>query len=200
MKKSLSFFIVMFVLLWGLSLSPAYALRIADLQVLDDSIIIGETFKVAIYADGHENSDQPLDDPIQSFGFEVDPLDSLSVAIWDPLSIVLGTGFFNVSGNQNDVGGLYMPNFAPEETILLATLSFTATALGEDVLNIEGLADSSFQGIRYSIDNGSGGFIRDDLVGSVKLNVSPVPEPSTIMLLCSGIIGLAGLRRNIFKR
>lgn len=75
-------------------------------------------------------------------------------------------------------------------TFTLATLFFISIGEGESLLNI---ADF------YTLGDAAGDPLTLASVNSASINVKPVPEPTTMLLFTTGLIGLAGFRRRLKK-
>jgi len=189
MKKKLFVVLSIAALVVYLGIMPAQATKIADFNVLDSYITVGESFdvEVSVYDDG------ALGD-LTGFGFDVDPAFSLTLFSFD--SYAVGPDFTD-QGMGSYVAGLNWLNFNAGQDVLLATLSFTAGALpGTDTLEIEGIFDGWDHGLYYVFgDEGISGAIDID----INRTGQAVPEPATMFLLGSGLFGLAGFRKKFRK-
>lgn len=181
MKKLFSM-LTMVAMITCFGMMPAQATKIADFTVLDSFIETGESFdvEVSVFDDG------TLGD-LTAFGFDVDPLSSLTLFSFD--SYAVGPDFDDV-GMGSYVAGLNWFDMNEGTDVLLATLTFTAGATaGTDTLSIEGLFDD-FSGLYYEFgDEDIGGDI------SISIAIDPIPEPSTILLMGAGLLGLLGYSR-----
>ena len=191
MKKRLLVIMMAAIFVTCAGVMSAQAIKIADFNVLDADITFGEIFgvEISVYDDG------TLGD-LTAFGFNVDPLSTLSLFTYD--SAVVAPDFGGAGTGSTYVGGLYAGSDNASTDVLLATLSFTAgSTAGTDTLSIEGLFNA-FEGLYYEYGN-------EDITGSIDITVnsggpSPVPEPSTMLLFGIGSIGLVGFRKKLLKK
>ena len=188
-KRFLKIFIVSLILV-GLC-GPAQAIPTVSLNLLDSDIYVGESFDVQVLVDGDNIG---LD--ILSFGFDVNTTGS--VFTYD--SYVIETGFDDDSlWVPPAVAGSAFPGIADDD-VLLATLSFTATGVGTGSLQALGVTDNLFFGLAYEINLITTGWYDIDSSLNIMINsgpVAPVPEPSTMLLVGTGLAGLIGFRRKL---
>ncbi len=176
---------------------PAWAIPVTNLISLDSDITVGESFEVQVWV----NDDIiGVDKVLTSFGFDVDPSDSLSLITYDDYT--MGPQFLDDDILPNDVNGFAFPAVGDDD-ILLATLSFTAGPMaGLETLTVQGLFDGMFEGLYYlglpdltelnfNIDASL-----DLVIGEA---VASVPEPSTVVMMGLGLVGTALIRKKARK-
>lgn len=172
------------------------------------NVIVGDTFEIGVFVDGVVETFElfGIPDEVISFGFDViyDPSFSYNGAtVWpgkplaDPLD-PYDEGFYEDSDDVgDDVAGSYfslMPGPSGHD-ILLASLSFMALEEGNNLsLGIISDVTDPLQGLFTWVHDGFFNSQRD-LTSSIELDVASIPEPATMMLLGSGLIGLAGFKR-----
>lgn len=172
------------------------AIPTTRLELSSAEIFVGESFQVNVFVDGlAELDDFGFQNELVSFGFDVDSGSfEYSGFGFDPAEY----GFEDVAAflPSTGVAGMIFPGVSGEG-VLLATLNFNAVAAGSYSLGI----------VSDLFDPNEGMFTlfypQVDMTTAMSVNVnapvSSVPEPASLFLMGSGIIGLA-VRRAVVKK
>jgi len=162
------------------------------------NVTVGSSFEVDLLAD------IPEDDSISGFGLDL---------IYDDALLSFDDFERNISlFPRNEHGGLdtvpieglvgwgQFPSIASGQDVLLGTIYFTCLGAGVSSL---GLVKNDDPWVEYGFWNITG-FVtpnvgREWTYEAAEIVQAPVPEPATMLLLASGLAGLAAFRRR-FKR
>ncbi len=194
--KKLLFFLIPFELCLLLHISFAHAISLSIIPS-SQNVELGKSFDVAVVISGLGDKTAPS---LGAFDLGVEASDP-NDPFQPPIAIFSGDVVF---GNQLDLFGLgsirsvsgsrisEVSLDSPDDlnnlqagTFTLATLKFNALAVGENQIFVSGPS---------TLADAEGNFLGVDFIdGSV--TVAATPEPSTLLFVGSGLVGLAMMRR-----
>lgn len=171
------------------------AIPVVSLELSTTDVIVGNDFDINVIADGVFFDQVFGDGDLLAFGFDIGFDDSE----FDFNGATVAPPFMDDSAffPDTDVAGSTFPGIGGDD-ILLSTLSFTPLLAGNFSIGIisdlldrnEGLILAGLLGPPFSVD----------ITQSIDVKVSPVPEPATIVLLTTGVLGMGVFGRKKFKK
>ena len=191
MKKK-HFLLISTVLLFLIGANFANALSI-DLNLSQSPITEGDLFSIDVAV--QDAFDGILLDIVVAFGFDVVISDATVVSF---LSANVAAPFTDRSSSIPgvDVAGITFSGITPPQNdFYLATLNFQALSVGDVVLGISSMNMTDLnEGLVYVFSGNA------DITTSVALSSYPVPEPTTFILVSSGIAAFIAFGRQRLKK
>ncbi len=159
----------------------------AELVGPTSDIFVGDMFDVAVVANDVESMNELL-----AFGFDL----NYGMTAFAFNGATMGSLFFDDSFRfpATVVAGSTFPGLSGDN-ILLASLSFTSLTTGIFSLGIT----SSSPDLNEGLTTLYGPKIDMTQYLDIEVSSAPVPEPSTMILMCLGLVGIVGYR-NKFKK
>ena len=143
---------------------------------------VGDILSVELKAD--------IPDPVLGWGLDINFDSSILAQLGPP---VIGPTWFAALAPDGDfLAGSAFPTPVSGDDILLATLSFEVLTLMETSIVASITPGDLTEGFPLAFPAPPGSFAE---VHFEELTVQPVPEPSTMLLVGTGLIGLTGFRR-----
>jgi hypothetical protein len=195
--KKLVFLMILCSIVLAFSTASAVSL---DLLPSSQTVVLGESFSVDLVISGLTAGGSPslsefdidltFGDPTNILTFDSlefglflgDPLDATETST----SVLIVPGSFVGLSEDSLLSAAALDALQPS-SFSLATLTFIGSNVGTMTIggDLFELLDTSGSALIHTFGP----------VGSASITVSPVPEPSTMLLLGSGLIGLAAYRR-----
>jgi len=183
MLKQMTLISTLAVLVFSLIATHASALFMT-LTASDNYIRPGETVEIAVWA--NDVFDAFPGDEVLAFGFD---FANSAPSVMQTNFATVGPGFHDDSAffSNTDVAGSAFPG-KTDNKIHLATINCTALDLGISTIGITSDITDLNEGLVYFM----AGHIA---IPSNGVSINVVPEPGTLVLLLSGIVGLGELKR-----
>ncbi len=179
MKRfSIAFYIIGIL---SICLGCANAAAAVVTEVLDPEIRVGETFGVNIIYTGLS-----ADDALLAFGFDVNSPAGLTF-IGANVDVPFSDDSLLLT--DTDVAGSAFPGLSGGGDISLVRLNFEALSVGAHSVDIVSDLDDPNEGLFTLLGP------QIDLSSSVEISV--VPVPGTLLLFCSGLVGLLKFRKSL---